>query len=355
MIATAPCTLVVGTSPPMLLRALGHAQAGEQVTIVEQRAIVGGSWATPPLLGLDAVESGAHLLENRSQFYKALTRLGIRMAPEQGCLLYWRGHPHPMQKARARFHALVALNGLRRLEFDRFRRIGTSAWRSLGDTNIPFLYPERGCAEINDQLLARLAEEGVTPRFGIAIERIDIPTIGPAASQTADGPLFADRIAIASRAHAPIFIEGAEFRAQYETGCVNSLVIRGRDPQRAFYGYVELMRDPLLQRLRDITRFCRPDVPAPEFVLCAQVRQRGLPAFAEGGIEAIHHHLRSIGLLSDLSEILASEMCRYEYRTMTDASLGTLERAARGRIVAVRTTDFADGFLESSIGRPAFS
>lgn len=343
-----PHTLVVGTSPPMLLRALGDARAGGQVTILEQRPIVGGSWATPPLVGLDAVECGAHLLENRPPFYEALTRLGIPMAPEEGCLLYWKGRPHGMQKTRAGFHALVALNGLRRREFDRFRRVGTSAWRCLRHAGVPFRYPERGCGEINARLLALLADEGVTPRLGSAIARIDIPANGLAVCETADGRFLADRLTIASRAHAPIFVEGVEFRAQYETGRVSSLVIRGRDPERAAYGYVELMRDPLLQRVRDVTAFCRPDVAAPEFVLCVQIRRRGLPAFDAGGVEAIHRHLRGIGLLSARSELIADDMCHYEYRTMTDASLAALESAARGRIVAVRTTDFADGFLTAA-------
>src|SRR3546814_6806404 len=100
-------TLAIGTSPLMLMRALIHAQQGDDVRIIDRAPVIGGSWTTPPLLGFTAAECGVHLLENRPDFYDALHALGIALEKDGRCFALWNGRRLHMGSARIVFHALV--------------------------------------------------------------------------------------------------------------------------------------------------------------------------------------------------------------------------------------------------------
>src|SRR3546814_12273422 len=80
-------TLAIGTSPLMLMRALIHAQQGDDVRIIDRAPVIGGSWTTPPLLGFTAADCGVHFLENRPDFYAALPSLGIALEKDGRCFV----------------------------------------------------------------------------------------------------------------------------------------------------------------------------------------------------------------------------------------------------------------------------
>lgn len=352
MNGTAPRTVVViGTSPPVLMRALSLAEAGHQVRILDRAAAIGGSWTTAAEVGLEAVECGVHLLENRSDFYAALEAVGIPLERDDQCFTLLQGRRLDMGRARVLFHALVAANALRRRQPDRFRRIARSAARSAVDTRVAFRYPAAGCRAINEGLLAQLAAAGITPELETEITGIAIDSATGVRCATSAGPVDAAHVVISSRAHAPITIDGAEHSTPKERNRVASLLLRGTDPTRPDLSYVELMRHPLFQRVRDVTPFCVPAVGGHEFVLCAQLRPAGEETLLTAGADALLSKLAEQDLLSPRARLTASALCEYAYETITDAALRTLERAAGGRLITVPTTDFADGFIGAAPSR----
>lgn len=341
---TGSSVTVIGTSPAVLMRALALVREGHAVQVLERADAPGGAWATLPALGCDAVECAVHLLENRPDFHAALRALGVVLEPETSASILWRGKSLPMGPARSLFHALVALNALRKGKFDQSRRVATSALRSLANRGCPFLYPAQGSREIVQATLAALLQEGVRPVFDCTVERIAISPGRGVWCETSRGPVESDRILVASRAHAPIVIDGAPFRPRVETAFIRTLLLRGTRAEPPRSSYVEVLRDSLIKRVRDVTRFCRPALPAEAFVLAVQLRALGVDAFRDAGADRVVARLEALGLKSGTWAGLRSELHAYAYTTLTDASLRRLERLSGGCVIPCPTADFADGF-----------
>jgi len=108
------------------------------------------------------------------------------------------------------------------------------------------------------------------------------------------------------------------------------------------------VRKPALQRDRPVSRFCRPKLEADNFVLCVQLRAAGERLLADQSIDAIVERLRELRLLSLASSVSDHSVAIYAYRTIPEVGLRRIERFAAGRVIAVRTTDFADGFRQAA-------
>jgi glycine/D-amino acid oxidase-like deaminating enzyme len=306
--------------------------------------VIGGAWTTPPLVGLSSVECGVHLLENRPDFYTTLESLGISLERDDHCLTYWQGRPLKMAPARVLFHLMVAGNALRRGETARSRRTAISAARGALHVATPFRYPAQGCRELHLTLAYKLAKRGVIPRLATDVTSIEIDSSAGICCATPGGTIAADRVVISSRAHAPLTIDGRKIQNALEHNRIVTLILRGEDPMRPMSSYSELMGDPLLKRARDVTAFCVPAIGVGEFVFAVQLRDRGAQELAQHGAEAILAHLASLKLVSKQAQLSQSACCDYAYSTLPDSSLAVIERTSRGRVLAIRTTDFADGF-----------
>jgi hypothetical protein len=285
-----------------------------------------------------------HLLENRPHFYATLNRLGITLEPDNCCATWWRGRQFKMGPARVLFHAFVALNAARRGQIDRFRRTVTSAARSALHIGAPFQYPALGCRELNQRLISMLAHHDITPILGSEITSIEVNLATGVHCSTTEGVISADRVLIGSRAHAPLIIDRHEIRPPLEQNRAVSLVLRGKDAPRVRFSYVELLRDAYFKRVRDVTPFCLPPLGSEDVVLCVQLREAGEQLLASLGPKAIIGHLVDLGLLSCQAELSHTAKCDYAFQTIADSGLRAIERQSRGRVVAVRTTDFADDF-----------
>jgi hypothetical protein len=327
----------------MMVHALTFARKGVSVTIVDRSKEIGGSWATPPAMGFAYVEAGVHLLENRPQFYSVLSQLGIMLREDDRCCALWRGKRYSMGPARALFHAGIAIKALARGRIDRSRRIMASAVRNARYANSPFLYPTIGCRAINLRLAALLKAEGVRLIMGVEIEKISIEPSVAVRCSTSIGEMTFERISIGSRAHAPIEISGKQLNLKLEYDEIRSLLIRGMDSGRDRYSYVEIVSDPVVKRVRDVSAFVAP-IRGHEFALSTQLRNLGGQWLAEQGIGSIAKHLGSLGLLSEEAVVTDSAQFDHRQATINDADLRRLEYMSGGCLLGVRTTDFADGF-----------
>jgi hypothetical protein len=74
-------TVIVGTSPLLLLRAREAAIGGDAVTVMADPAGIGGCWSTVSIDGFDHVETACHLLEADPHAYDQLAAGGARLEP----------------------------------------------------------------------------------------------------------------------------------------------------------------------------------------------------------------------------------------------------------------------------------
>src|SRR3546814_4361420 len=77
------------------------------------------------------------------------------------------------------------------------------------------------------------------------------------------------------------------------------------------FSYVELLRDPLLKRVRDVTNFCHPASKSAQAVICIQLRERGYQAVETHGAQAIFDHIVALNLISGQAKLIDSALSNY--------------------------------------------
>lgn len=338
-------TVAIGSSPLMLLRALELARSGQRVTILDRAAVPGGGWATPALLGFTNVEAGVHLLENRPAFYKVLADdLGLDLVAEGPASFgLWRGHRINMARTRILFHSLVAAKALRRGRLDQARRIATSAARATRQLSTPFAYPAGGCAALTATLLQRLAAHGAQLILNTEIGQITVDAGIPPTCRLADGrTLTAQKLILSSRAHAPLVIDGNRWQPPVERATVHSVVLHLANVTDPHFGYVEILADRTLKRVRDITAYASPQPAPSDRLLCVQRRHDPDTDEATLGATTLAA-LQRLNLITNAT-LVATARQTLKLATIPDTALHALTRQTP-QIETLASTDLADGYI----------
>lgn len=338
--------LGIGTSPLMLIRAIRLAEAGRRVVLADRAATPGGGWAAPGLLGLERVEIGAHLLENRPSLVRGLeVDLGVPMQADP-CTSLIKGRRAPMALTRAAFHAAIAARALARGEADKARRAMRSAWRTAMDSMHPYKYPQGGASSLLERLGQRFAGAGGVIRHGLEVQEIRVED-GLMTCVTGEGVVTPRLALISSRAWAPVLIDGVAEPVDVEHGMCWNAVLRVAGAGGPTFSYVEILGDPLLKRVRDIGAFARPRAPPGERLLVVQYRQdQGLDDEALGRLLA--QRLARVRLLQRPGELLAVARTDAPLSTLTDATLQRIAHSGGGRIETLETSDLAEGFVSAA-------
>ena len=334
----------------MLLRALDLAAAGRRVLVLERERILGGAWCSPAMLGFVSVEAGVHLIENRRSVYRRLEDAGIDLSRESaGTMGIWRSIRMPLSLAR-----FVSFSGvLLRAVFERDgSAIGTTfprALRSLGSLFVAFRYPNGGAGAMVRSLAQRLEEHGIVPILDCRIEEVILSRDAPGGvCRTTSGFVEFDSFCFSSRAHCPIRIGGELLERRVKTRETFSLLVSLKRCHVSDFSYVEILADGWLRRVRDVTEFVIPRPPPSTRILCIQLRE----SRCDVGASVEEHARRAIGRLGELglvarsAEVVAFELNRFRYETLSDRDLVALA-SRHGALDAIKTTDFAEDVARS--------
>lgn len=335
--------VVIGSSPLMLLRALEIAKNGRDVLIIDRAQEAGGSWCTPTLFGFSGVEVGVHLLENRVLLYSYIAKeLGVELEPDGGLSFgLWNGKRIGIETTRVLLHSLVSAKALKLGAMDRSRRVGLSALRAVANLRVPIQYPRHGCAAITSALVSRLQNEKARFLFGTDIHDVKVQAGADVKCRTSAGDVEAEHLVLSSRAHAPVSVEGEKKVLQTEESETLSAVLHVAVGTHVPFNYVEIFKDPWLKRVRDVSVFAKPQLPAGERLICVQVRQ-----YPPGQVgDAILVQLCTIGLVAKDTRLLGFARHDLRLSTITDRSLRQLAAQSGGRIEGLLSSDFAEGFL----------
>jgi hypothetical protein len=329
----------------MLIRAIRLAETGRRVLLADRARVAGGGWAAPDALGLERVEVGAHVLENRPALMRALTGdLGASLVPDP-CICLVAGRRTPMGLTRAAFHLATAVKALARGEADKARRGLRSAWRTAADAGRPYQYPRDGAWGLLATLRARFERLGGVIQHGLEVRGIRVEGAAVVCDTDA-GEMRPQLAVIASRAWAPVTIDGrAEPLTVEHLTCWNAL-LRLEGAGGAPFSYVEILGDPVLKRVRDISGLARPQVGDGERLFIVQYR-RDLALDDTSLGRQLAEQLTRVRLLTGPGCLLAVARTDAPLTTLTDATLTRISRRAGGRIEALPTSDLADGFVSA--------
>jgi len=146
--------LVVGSSPMLLMAALGHHRRGANVTVAEARSRLGGAWATTHVPGLGDVETACHILESDGVVYEWLVKevgLELTTAMQPPICVVWGNHAIPIGSTRFRIVEALFVPSSAASQLLR-------AWRtpSGGARNVELARTLAECAHDSRRILRRL-------------------------------------------------------------------------------------------------------------------------------------------------------------------------------------------------------
>lgn len=325
----------IGTGLPMLFRALQLAEAGAAVTLVDNASEIGGSWRTRKLFGLEGVEVGCHLVENRPWTNGALGALTPGESPlvESAVRGLFYGRSLPGRASRfALYCGLLTKCILSGRRDEIFHALKNATWAALS-LNVPILYPVKGIAPVIAALAHRLDAAGAVFILNQPIESAHIKQ-GIATLNLGARTIQTERLVVSSRAFAPI--EGLEI-GERDTTCtlVRSVVMRLKARSLQFEGYTEVLGDDLVKRARNLTPFYA-ELKGDELVV-VQIR----PAAPSAEIAALDG-MKALGLMSPGSQPLATHVSEVLLTTMHDRALNRLQRRFSPVVETIRTVDFSD-------------
>ncbi len=329
---------LIGTGPPMLLEGMIRAHAGQKVIFIDQASGLGGSWKCPDILGHKGVEVGVHLIENRPHLNRVFEALIPPPDRNDGALDFglWNGRRIPMNYARIALYGGIAGRNLFKGKLDRVWHSMKNAGEAMRYRNLSFIYPKRGMAHVLTMMQTRLMALGADFHFKHRVTEIDV-TGEKVEVLTDQGRISVDHLVMSSRAHAPIIgFEPVWTRANRTS--ITSVALKVTGPAPLFDGYVEIINDPVLKRVRNLTGFAEPACSTETALIVVQLRR----TIDETPPKDILEYLTTLGLLERETAILEHFVDEVQLDTLRDSDLDGIETAFPKNISVLRTVDLGD-------------
>lgn len=342
---------MIGTGPLALFEGLRLARQGARVVFIDRAASIGGSWRTPTVFGFRNVEVGVHLIEARPKVNAWLRQITNGQITKSGSAIDFGlvGQRRiPMNMTRVILHGLVSAKAALRGNWDNAQRTVLSAVRSARNLCTPMYYPDAGFSSVVHALRKDLETLGAQFFFDTSVERLCVTGNGVDV-QTDRQTLKSASVLMSSRAHAQI--EGfSDLRTLVRRDSTYSYVLHLSGPAPRFDGYVEIIGDRSIKRVRNIGGFVRPAPPTGEALICVQTRKElELPEQERAAM--LVARLAERELLDRRTRAVAQHCDIIQLATLTNAAVRQIESTYAPRIRVLRSTDFAD-CLETRLGNP---
>lgn len=337
--------VLLGTSPLMLSRAADYAHAGARVMLVDRCAYPGGSWTAQRVLGFDNVEIGVHLIENRPEVYDYLTAAsGVEMVADcesRNAGRLW-GIPVPFALSRVCLHSLAAAKAVMRGRPESAALMARSAVRSATRLGAPFAYPVKGCGRLVAGMVERVEASGGRLLLGTEVTALTLDAEAGTVTLDLSGGhrLRARRAVISSRANAPV--RSPDMPALHvDTTVIMNVVLHFAGTWVRPTGYVELIGDPSLKRVRDVGAFAVPALPEGEGLATIQLRGRD-PEAARADAADVLSHLMRLRLVAQGARAIGIEWHIAYIATARAADLEHLSQAFGDLLEIIPSTDLAE-------------
>ena len=335
--------ILTGTSPLMLCRAIGLAQAGHQVTMIDRNTTCGGAWQAISAFGHDNIEPAVHLLENRKSAYQGLHKAaGIELKQEQGGIGRIGPVRMPLGIVRPICFAGTTTRSMLRLNLDRTMFHARAFLRSTANMPTSFRYPLNGAGGMIRRMTSIAREHGVSIMLDTHVECAEITADGnPNECRTSRGNMEFDHIGISSRAHCPIQANGQPFdfsAISYDTW---SLLLHLKGNARFPHSYMEVVADKVIRRVRNVGEFAQPKPQHDHHVICVQLRQPPTGDSFELGSTIVERLIR-MRLLEKGLKCIDAQLAPYRYLTIPDRELTFMSQKLAPHVIPVKTTDLAE-------------
>ena len=278
--------VILGTSPVLLIEGLFRARAGQKVVFIDDAPAPGGAWSSTSALQCDNVEGACHLMVNYSGVYDFLANrceIEMEIVSPQPLILH-KGSLVPFNTTSqiltrsfslaARIGLVSAIRAVELLTFNKWRFGPTKdysisrAFQNLTkrrfcpligpDTRKAFRYPKGGSPRMIKHLmdtLSALSAEFIQAKA----EGITIDDKNHVSVQIDTGTEISSNELVVSESASLDYIARNEEEVVFEPelNSHTALIARVSGIEPGSIGYVELPFDPLVERVADVTDFCK--------------------------------------------------------------------------------------------------
>jgi len=347
--------IIIGSSPILLIEALYLDSTGLKVALFEKKSRVGGAWYPESLWGISSVETGCHYIDRGKKNYNFLQKfLNIELQPQPRHVL-WKdtngnGHnPRSGVKARVQNSLEVLFKNklIRRDLWDVYNngRKGRIKKALFSLTNLlksqPFLYPLHGCKSIVDELETKIDNSSVRLFKSADVKSVHIVEKGSRnRCQVGTQNFTAKRIVVSQNVSVDIFMNDTSFLVEQEMHPYTHLVLRINGKKRPDFNYIDVIQNPMLRRVQDVTSYADfgSNSDSSDLLICCHL----VPGYAEKELQAneIFSQLIELELLSDDSELLDHHLDHYVATLCVEnKKLFELESSLPEELTIMRTWD----------------
>lgn len=335
-------TVLIGSGPPALMHGLSLARRGERVAFIDRSAALGGAWRPTPAFGLGPIEVGVHLLENRrhvNDYIRALIGADrVTLSSRDFGML--RHRRVPMRYFRIMLYALVFIKSACHCNMEKSKYSFSRLMYGLQGITTPFVYPSAGFGSVLDILEKRLRDDGARFIFNEDIRHITVKN-SEVVILTDQNVYSAGRVVMSSRANAPVQGSETEWHSQ-RTVTIPNLLLRMRDAEPTFDGYVEFLGTGFLKRVRNVGALRIGRDIGSDTIIAAQLRNvpKGMEPIEF--VEASKSQLIRSNLVSASARVVDHALYLHTYNEMPIAALDRVRRRFPAQIYILRTKDLSD-------------
>jgi len=320
-------TIIIGSSPILLIEALYLEAQGCRVAIFEKGQLLGGAWYTKALWGYRTVEMGCHYIDRRERAYFFLKEfLGLELEPQARHVLWQDTGNDPGRYERTG----TIRNGLRKLI--EFMLMGRPMSRDFYDVlaatkekdikalgcslrNLiipqPYFYPVGGCKAMMEAFTNKINSTSITVLNNSGVESVTVPRNGKLCRCSVGGQRYFSReIVMGQHASARITVDGLALK-QGTKPCNIHILFRIDGQKKLDFDYLDVARDDWLERVQDVTSYSRyqKESAGSEVLICCHLKEENVANIADPS--EIFGYLIELGLLRENAKLLDSKIQVY--------------------------------------------
>jgi hypothetical protein len=394
-------SVLVGTSPLMLLEATRLGRAGKRVLLIDRRTKIGGAWCTGTLGGFTDLEMGCHYIERNDRSYRLIESIINQPMPDMDPqpFLLWRGFRFD-RASTVPYYAGAVGEIVRGRDWRRLIRIvrnratemlsrlsdrsavsrpkreepgfhqesvtPSSPSQTLSDLDpdtrhLPYRYPADGCRQLIESLEMWMEGLDIKILLETSLTKILIGESNKAICQTTNGTFECGEIVLSSCTDLPeITTSGKAIKVQRSSGTQQHVILHLLGAKRRPFTYFEVANHPSLVRISDIGIYSaafRRNAGSNELMICTHVSENLWNKVVDEDARAtqVLADLIDVGALDGECQLLEHWCERFTTTVIREPELRALEEAASPHLRALYSYNFSVSFARYDATTPDLS
>lgn len=391
-------SVLVGTSPLMLLEATRLGQAGKRIALIDRHPRLGGAWCTGTLGRFSDLEMGCHYIERNEEAYRLIESIidGPMPEMEPQPFLIWKGfrvdrasevpylvgalaetlRHHDWRRlirvflsrtagAISRLRGADLLPGVETPEpgFQSESVTPPSPSQTLSDLDrttrrLPYRYPVNGCRQLIESLEKRLKGLDITVLLETNLDQVILGGSNNVICRTTGGTIESKEIVVSSCTDLQgILIYDNPITIDRSNGTQQHVILHVLGRKRRPFTYFETANHTSLMRTSDIGMYSesfRRHAGPHELMICVHVAKTFWDRMPDEDARAtqVLADLVGVGVL-DRDSSLVDHWCeQFDTTVIRDSELQVLEEAAAPHLRALYSYNFSVSFARYVMNAP---